>query len=88
MALELTFDRALDRAIATDLGDYRVVSAGGDDRFGTADDRAVAPIAAAYDAPRRVLKVTPRISLSPGQTFQVVVEGSGLVAFRAKFGRR
>jgi pimeloyl-ACP methyl ester carboxylesterase len=86
VALELTFNRALDRAIATDLGSYRLVSPGADDRLGTADDRAVALVSAAYNPQRRVLRLTPRISLSPQRTFQIVVEGSGLVAFRARLG--
>lgn len=81
----LTLDRSALRSVVTDLATYRLLSSGSDRRFGTADDRPVAIRAAAYDASRRVVTLTPRLPLPSSGVFQLVVESSGLASYRATF---
>lgn len=72
------FDRPLDRSIAVNLRNYSLISLGADRRLGTADDRAIALSAAAYDARTRAATLTLATPLSRREPLKLIVEGTGL----------
>jgi hypothetical protein len=82
IAIELTFDRALARAVATDLAHFRLVTAGRDGRFGSADDVRVPVAYVAYNAASRKVTLVPGSPLGADQAVQVlVIDGPGIAPF-------
>jgi hypothetical protein len=73
--LALTFSEALEPARAVDLANYDrvLVAAGRDGRFGTADDRSIPLLAAAYDEAMRQVTLTPPAPLGANVLYRVSI---------------
>ena len=68
---------------AEDLTNYHLVSAGGDRRFGTRDDRSIPVVQATYDALAGTVTLAPLRLLSLRRMYQLTVNGrppGGLVS--------
>jgi hypothetical protein len=72
--LVVSFGGALDSARAQNLGDYHLVAAGKDKKFGTRDDKAVALGLASYDSSAHT--VTPRGKVPKG-SLQLTITATG-----------
>ena len=74
--LVVAFSEPMDPLRAEDLGNYRLVAAGPDRRFGTADDRALRVDSATYDAALQAITLAPRRRLSLYRPYQLAVAGN------------
>jgi hypothetical protein len=72
------FSGALDQASALNLGDYHLVAAGKDKKFGTRDDKPVPLVSAGYDPAAHTVTLTPRGTV-PKQTLQLSITASSLL---------
>jgi hypothetical protein len=72
----LTFDEPIDLTRAIKLGNYRVVTAGRDKRFGTKDDKVVALKSAKLDATKKSLTLTTKQPQATTATYQLTVYGA------------
>ena len=62
-------------ASATNPGDYRIVAAGRDRKFGTRDDIVVRVASARVDASGKTVTLVPRKRLNPSTKYQIFVAG-------------
>jgi hypothetical protein len=76
--LVVNFSGRLDQGSAVNLGDYRLVAAGKDQRFGTRDDKPLPLVSAAYDPAAHTVTLTPRGTV-PKQTLQLSITASSLL---------
>ena len=88
LAVTVIFDRAVDAAVATNLGRYRLVSSGADRLLGTTDDLPVALKHAEYDGARRTVTLSPETAAAATQSFRVTVSGPGLSPYVVTLGSR
>lgn len=82
------FDRPVGRSIAVNLRNYSLISLGADRRLGTADDRAIALSAAAYDAGTRAATLTLATPLRRREPLRLIVEGTGLRGYATRLRPR
>ena len=87
-AYVLTFDKALDSARASDLGNYRLVDPGRDGRFGTRDDRTIRIRSALYNPADRTVTITPATRIAGWRRVQLTVVGTGAAALTDVAGNR
>jgi hypothetical protein len=85
--IHVTFSGALGAASAQDGRNYTLVAAGRDRKFGTRDDKKIRIARAAYDAAARMVSLTPRGKLKPGQKYQLRVSSSPTAGIRDAIGR-
>jgi hypothetical protein len=74
--LNLSFSRAMDPASTQNLANYRLVTAGRDHRFGTADDRRIPFKSAVYDTSTNAVTLTTRRPVGLKLRTQLTVNGS------------
>jgi glucose/arabinose dehydrogenase len=74
--INVTFSGALDPASARTRAAYRLVLAGPDHRFGTADDRRIRIRVISYKRATRTVRLVPAIAVSARKAIQLVVIGS------------
>ncbi|WP_435021785.1 Calx-beta domain-containing protein [Tundrisphaera sp. TA3] len=79
-AIAVGFGRALNAGSAINLGNYRLIGAGRDRRFGTRDDVRLNLASASYDAATNTVTLSPnrKVSLTSGPV-QLRVIGAGLL---------
>jgi hypothetical protein len=76
--LVVSFSGGLDPSSAATLGNYHLVAAGKDKKFGTRDDTPVPLVAAAYDPAAHTVTLTPRGTVRK-QTLQLSITASSLL---------
>jgi hypothetical protein len=76
--LVVSYSGALDPGHAHDLGDYLLVAAGKDKKFGTRDDRRMTLASATYDPASTRVTLTPRGKV-PRQALRLSITGSGVL---------
>lgn len=86
-AVLLSFNLPLDMTRAQVLGNYSIVTAGTDGRFGTADDRVVALKKAFYKPSNRTVTLTPASPLLKTLLYKITVNGTSAGAGLADTGR-
>ena len=74
--LVVSYSGALDPGHAQDLGDYHLVTAGRDKKFGNRDDKRVALASATYDPATHTVKLLPRGKVS-NQKLQLSITAAG-----------
>lgn len=77
--ITLAFSEPLAAGAASDPSRYYVVLAGPDGRFGTRDDRPLAPISASYNSATRVVSLSSRLRVPPTMKIRVVIADGALV---------
>ena len=76
-AAVLTFDQALDPALANQTDNYRIRDLGGNPRLAPEKGRIVALDSAVYDPTTRSVRITPAKGLKIGHYYSLVVNGPG-----------
>jgi hypothetical protein len=84
--LVVTFDTALDPARAVAPANYRLVAAGRDNRFGTADDQIIKMRTPVYDALDHTVTLRPTSLLPIRQRFRLTVLGASSTGVTDTFG--
>src|SRR5207237_6851563 len=82
--LVIQFGAGLDASAASNVGAYRLVTAGRDKKFGTKDDKVIRLASASYNDATHAVRLTPRTALPKAQTLQLRALSSAL---RDTFGR-
>jgi uncharacterized repeat protein (TIGR01451 family) len=72
----LTFSEDLGPVCATNLANYRLVTAGRDKKFGTKDDKVVALRSATYNPTTRTVTLVPRKKLAVAVKYSLTVDGT------------
>ncbi len=71
----VTFSQPMDAASAADLGNYQLVPAGQDHRFGTRDDHTIRLRSIVYDASSNTATIVPAHRLPLRSVFQLTIRG-------------
>jgi hypothetical protein len=74
----VSFSGALDQTGTLNVGDYHLVAADKEKKFGTRDDKPMPLVSAAYDLAGHTVTLTPRGTV-PNQTLQLSITGSSLL---------
>ena len=86
---QVDFTGQFSAAVVQSLGNYRLVSAGRDRRFGTRDDRNVPFGPLAYNAASRSVTLTPRMPLPARMPMRLTIAGlAGGQSYATDFGPR
>jgi hypothetical protein len=78
VGVRVAFSQAMKAQLAARLASYRIVTAGADGRFGTADDRRVAIKKATYNAKSKSALLTLSRPIASGILLGVWVKGNAL----------